>query len=134
MLWSQLSQGRHFTQNPLPNHGGLQMSAQYLSTYSRWTKVSSDLLVAISPRNVTHLIHLVEKFSKHPLLLDPQKVAEAAQLKSLTGTLLKKGGVPQTKSSREKLWSTIELTEEEASHRRVEEPDKRWGCNEEESF
>ena len=120
------------------------MSAQYLSTYSRRMTVSSDPLVAISPRNVIRLIHLVEKFSKHPFLLDPEKAAEAAKLKSLTGTLLKKYGphsgaevlsdIPQTKSSREKLWSTIELTEEEASHPGVEEPDKRWGCNEEESF
>ena len=54
--------------------------------------VSSDPLVAISPRNVTRLIHLVEKFSKHPFLLDPEKAAEAAKLKSLTGTLLKKYG------------------------------------------
>ena len=46
----------------------------------------------ISPRNVTCLIHLVEKFSKHLFLLDPDKAAEAAKLKSLTGTLLKKYG------------------------------------------
>ena len=92
LFWSQLYQARHFTQNPLPNHRGLQMSARYLSTYSRWTTVSSDLLAVISPRNVTRLIHLVEKFSKHPFLLDPDKAAEAAKLKSLTGTLLKKYG------------------------------------------
>ena len=54
--------------------------------------VSSDPLVAMSPRNVTRLIHLVEKFSKNTFFLDPVKAAEAAQLKSLTGTLLKKYG------------------------------------------
>ena len=54
--------------------------------------VSSDPLAAISSRNVTHLIHLVEKFSKNLFLLDPVKAVEAAQLKSLTGTLLKKYG------------------------------------------
>ena len=69
------------------------MSARFLSTYSQRMTVSSDLLVAISPRNVTRLIHLVGKFSKHPFLLDPEKAAEAAKLKSLTGTLLKKYGV-----------------------------------------
>ena len=66
------------------------MSTRYLSTYSRRTTVSSDPLAAILPHNVTCLIHLVEKFSKHPFLLDPDKAAEAAKLKSLTGTLLKK--------------------------------------------
>ena len=54
--------------------------------------VSSDPLAAISPCNMTRLIHLVEKFSKKPFLLDPVKAAESAQLKSLTGTLLKKYG------------------------------------------
>ena len=54
--------------------------------------VSSDPLVAISPRNVTRLILLVEKFSKHPFLFDPDQAAETAKLKSLTGTLLKKYG------------------------------------------
>ena len=68
------------------------MSARYLSTYSQRTTVSSDPLAVISPHNVTRLIHLVEKFSKHPFLLDPDKAAEAAKLKSLTGTLLKKYG------------------------------------------
>ena len=58
-------------------------------------KVSSDPLVAISPHNVTHLIHLVEKILKNPFLLDPEKAAQVAQLKSLTGTLLKKYG-PQS--------------------------------------
>ena len=106
--------------------------------------VSSDPLAAISPHNVTRLIHLVEKFSKNPFLLDPVKAAEAAQLNSLTVTFLKKYGsqtpvgvqsdIPKTKSSREKLWSTIELIEEEASHPGVEAADKRWGCIEEESF
>ena len=38
------------------------------------------------------MTHLVEKFSKKPFLLDPAKAADAAQLKSLTGTLLKKYG------------------------------------------
>ena len=55
-------------------------------------KVNSDPLTAISPCNVTHLIHLVEKFSKNSFLLDPAKAAKVAQLKSLTGTLLKKYG------------------------------------------
>ena len=33
-----------------------------------------------------------------------------------------------------KLWSTIELTEEEANHPGDEAANQRWGCIEEESF
>ena len=54
--------------------------------------VSSDQLVVISPHNVTRLFHLVEKLSKHHFLLDPDKAAKVAQLKSVCGTLLKKFG------------------------------------------
>ena len=92
LLQSPLYLARHSTWSPPWDQPGQQMSVQFLSTYSRQTMVSNDLLVLISPQNVTRLIHLVEKFSKNPFFLDPVKAAEAAQLKSLTGTLLKKYG------------------------------------------
>ena len=58
----------------------------------QWKAEKMDQAQALWKANDDCLIHLVEKFSKHPFLLDPDKAAEAAKLKSLTGTLLKKYG------------------------------------------